>query len=100
MEIQFDVIEYMGQVQGGVFVLLSLNFSGKFYEGIFYYKADYVSLTVDSDLENLIGSSIEDWLGYGKLMNDIYKKVLPYSEAKNIVNEFDSSRYNVIFPDK
>ena len=32
----FDIIEYMGQVDGGVFVLLSLNFNGKFYEGDSY----------------------------------------------------------------
>ncbi len=96
---EFDIIEYMGQVNGGIFVLLSLNFRGKFYEAIFYYKEDFVTLSVDRDLENLIDSMIEDWPGYGDLMHNVYQKVLPYSEAKNIISDFDSSRYQVIFPE-
>ena len=95
-----DIIEYMGQVDGGVFVLLSLNFNGKFYEGVFYYKESTVALTVEQKLEDLLSCEIEDWPGYNDLMVSIIKKVLPYEQAKNIVNDFDDKVYKIIYNDK
>lgn len=98
--VDFDIIEYMGQVDGGIYVLLSLNFNGKFYEGVFYYKENRVALTVEQKLETLLSCEIEDWIGYNDLMISILKKVLPYDQAKNIVNDFDSNVYKIIYKDE
>lgn len=96
---EFDIIEYMGQVDGGIFVLLSLNYRGKFFEGIFYYKEHKVALTIEKTLENLLGCKIEDYEDYKNLMLSIISKVLPYDEAKNTIGEFDKNHYKVIFND-
>jgi hypothetical protein len=96
MELTFDIIEYMGKVDGGIFVLLNLNVDNtNFYDAIFYYKENMVALTPDEEFEKLIGSKIEDFRGYNDLMVAIIRRVLPYADALNIVNEFDGSIYKV-----
>ena len=96
MELTFDIIEYMGKVDGGIFVLLNLNVDNtNFYDAIFYYKENLVALTPDEEFEKLIGSKIEDFKGYNELMVAIIGRVLPHSDALNIVNEFDGSVYKV-----
>lgn len=96
MELTFDIIEYMGKVDDGVFVLLNLNVDGKdFYDAIFYYKENTVALTVDEKFEELIGSQIEDFKNYNELMAAIIKRVLPYRDAINIVNDLDSEIYGL-----
>lgn len=96
MELTFDIIEYMGKVDGGIFVLLNLNVDNtNFYDAIFYYKENTVALTPDEEFEKLIGSKIEDFKGYNDLMVAIIRRVLPYADALNIVNEFDGSIYKV-----
>ncbi len=97
---EFDIIEYMGQVDGGIFVLLSINYRGKFFEAIFYYKEHKVALTIEKKLENLLGCKIEDYADYKNLMLNIISKVLPYENAKNTIGEFDKNHYKVIFNDK
>lgn len=96
-EIQFDIIDYLGQLDSGVFVLLNLQFNSKSYEAIFYYKETIVSLTPDEKLENLLGCQIEDYPGYQNLMMDIIKKLVPYEQALNIVNDFDPNIYKIEF---
>ena len=62
MELTFDIIEYIGRMDGGVFVLLNLNVDNTdFYDAVFYYKENTVALTVDEKFEELIGSQIEDF---------------------------------------
>lgn len=96
MELTFDIIEYMGKVDGGVFVLLNLNIdNNKFYDAVFYYKETTVALTVDEKFEELIGSQIEDFTGYNELMTGIIKRILPYNDAINIVNDFDDKIYQL-----
>lgn len=96
MELTFDIIEYMGKVDGGVFVLLNLNVDNtNFYDAVFYYKENTVALTVDEKFEDLIGTSIEDFVGYNQLMTGIIKRVLPYKDAINIVNDFDDKIYQL-----
>ena len=100
MEIKFDIIEYLGKTNNGIFVLLSLSYDDEFYDAIFYYKEKLVALTIDKKLEIILGCEIEDWSDYNKLMLQIISKVLPYDEAKNIVNEFDKNLYQIYFPNE
>ena len=48
MEIKFDIIDYIGQLDGGIYVVLSLNYNETFYEGIFFYKKNVLALSVES----------------------------------------------------
>jgi hypothetical protein len=99
-EIKFDIVEYLGQIEGGIFVLLSLNYQSQFSEGIFYYKKGTVALTIENKLENQLDCVIEEWSGYHKLLLQIVERVVPYDEMINIVNDFDRSTWEVIYPNK
>lgn len=96
MELTFDIIEYMGKLDDGIFVLLNLNIDNTdFYDAVFYYKDNLVALTVDERFEKMIGTPIEDFSGYNQLMVGIISRVLPYKDAINIVNDFDSNIYQI-----
>lgn len=94
-----DVLDYIGKYEGGVFVLLSLGFEDLFYEATFYYKENFVVLTVEEKLDEKLGCEIEDWSGYEQLMFDIIKRLVPYEEIINQVNDFKPEEYN-LFLDK
>lgn len=88
MELTFDIIDYIGKKDDGIFVLINLNIDNvDFYEAIFYYKENLVALTPDEKFEELIGCEIEDFPGYNDLMVGILSRLLPYEEALNITNE-------------
>lgn len=99
MEIKFDIIDYIGQLAGGIYVVLSLNYNDEFYEGIFYYKENVVALSVEKTLEKKLKCEIEDWNGYNQLMLNIVNKVVPYDQMINIVNDFDKEMYDVYIPE-
>jgi hypothetical protein len=99
MEIKFDIIDYIGQLAGGIYVVLSLNYNDNFYEGIFYYKENVVALSVEKTLEKKLNCEIEDWRGYNQLMLDILSKVVPYDQMINIANDFDKEMYDVYIPE-
>ena len=98
-EIKFDIIEYLGKIEDAIFVLLSLSLDGEFYEGVFCYRDDVVALTTQSELEEKLGSNIEDWGGYSSLMLNIIPKVVPYKEILNRIDSFDESQYKIIYPE-
>jgi len=75
----FDIIEYLGKFEDGVLALISLNYENEYYDATFFYKEDFVTLTIDVKLEEIIGE-IEEWSGYNNLVLDIMKKVVPYDE--------------------
>jgi hypothetical protein len=75
----FDIIEYLGKFEDGVLALISLNYENEYYDATFFYKEDFVTLTIDEKLEEIIGE-IEEWSGYNNLVLDIMKKVVPYDE--------------------
>jgi hypothetical protein len=88
----FDVIEYLGKFEGGVLTLLSLNYEEEYYDATFFYTDDFVTLTIDETLEELIGE-IEEWPGYNNLVLDIVKKVIPYDEIITRLDDVDVSGY-------
>ena len=99
-EIKFDIIQYIGKVDGGIFVLLSLSYESEFYETIFYYKEAVVAVTPDENLEKKLGCDIEEWPGYPNLLLKIIEKIVPYDEMINIANDFDSNIYKIQFKNK
>lgn len=96
-EIKFDIVEYIGKLDDGIYVSLSLNYNDEYYESVFFYKKELVALTVDEKLEDLLGSSIEDWSGYGSLMLKIVDRVVPYDEMINRIDEFDKNVYKIVY---
>ena len=88
----FDVIEYLGKFENGVLVLISLNYENEYYDATFFYKEDFVTLTINEDLEELIGE-IEKYPLYNNLVIEIMKQVVPYKEMINRLDEIDFSGF-------
>jgi len=88
----FDIIEYLGKFEDGVLVLISLNYENEYYDATFFYKDDFVTLTINEDLEDLIGE-IEKYPQYNNLIIEIMKQVVPYKEMINRLDEIDFSGF-------
>jgi hypothetical protein len=94
-----DIIDYLGKHQNGILTLISIGYEEEYYEATFYYTEDTLALTPDEKLEEKLGCVIEDWDGYNQLMFDIVRKVVPYNEMINIVNDFEPEKWG-LFLDK
>lgn len=90
-----DIIDYLGKHQGGILTLISLGYEGDYYEATFFYTNDVLALTPEEKLEEKLDSIIENWSGYDQLMIDIMKKVIPYNEIVNIVNDFEPEKWGL-----
>jgi hypothetical protein len=97
-EIKFDIIEYLGKIEEFVFIHMSLSLDDEYFDAIFCYKEDLVVLTIQKEMEEKLGSVIEDWSGYSELMMSIISKIVPYKEIVNRLDKFDESKYKVIYP--
>ena len=86
----FDIIEYLGKFEDGVLVLISLNYEDNYYDTTFYYKDNFVTLTIDEKLEEIIGE-VEEWSGYNNLVLELMKKVVPYDEIISRLDKVDVS---------
>jgi len=93
MEIKVDIVDYMGKMEGGILVLLSVNFDGSFSEGTIFYTKDNLVITVSEEIEKKIGSPIELWSGYRDLVESILKKLIPCEELLPRMDEVDFSKY-------
>ena len=90
---KFDIIEYLGKLEDGVIVIISLNYEDEYYDSTFYYKNQFVTLTVDEKLEEVLGTTIEEWSGYNKLVLEIVEKTIPYDEIVTRLDEIDLLDY-------
>lgn len=98
--IKIDILDYLGKHEDGILVLLSIGYKDKYYESTFFYTKEMVALTPDDSLEKEIECEIEDWENYNDLVIEILKRVVPYEEMINIVNDFDPEKYNLYLEDK
>jgi hypothetical protein len=87
-----SVLEYLGKVDGGVLVLLSIIYDTKYYEATFFYNSSDILLTINQDLEDIVGD-IKLHSYYQPLLKDILKKIVPYSEMYERLNDVDFSRW-------
>jgi hypothetical protein len=92
----FDIIEYLGKFEDGVLALISLNYENEYYDATFFYKENFVTLTIDEKLEEIIGE-VEEWSGYNNLVLELMKKVVPYDE---IITRLDPVDVTGLFEDK
>ena len=98
MEIRADIVDYMGRLEDGVLVLISVNYEGDFSEGTIFYSNSDIVLTVDASVEEKLGCQIELWSGYEPLLESILKKLVPRDEIYNRLDEVDLNKY-VAAPD-
>lgn len=93
MEIKADIVDYMGKMENGILVLLSINCDGSFSEGTIFYTIDNLILTVDDEIEKKLGKPIELWEGYQELIVNILKKLIPCEELLKRMDEVDFTKY-------
>lgn len=93
MEIKADIIDYMGKYEGGVLVLLSIECDGYFTEGTIYYSNENILLTLDENVERMIGGPVQQWHGYRALLESILSRLVPYNEISGRLDEVDFDKY-------
>jgi hypothetical protein len=91
---KISILEYIGSVEKGILVLLSVIYDSKYYEATFFYTADDILLTISSELETEIGCKITEHKDYVDILKDILKKIVPYNEMINRVDPIDFHRWN------
>lgn len=91
---KFDVsiIEYLGKVDGGILVLLGIVYQTKYYEATFYYNEKDILLTIGEDLEEITGD-IKEHPQYANILMDILKKIVPFSEMYDRIDDVNFSRW-------
>jgi hypothetical protein len=93
IKITADIVDYLGKYENGVLVLLSIGYNGVYTDGTIYYSKDMLTLTVDESIENDLGCQIELYSEYKELLTSILKKVVPYDEIINRLDDIDFSQY-------
>ena len=93
IKITADIVDYLGKYEDGVLVLLSIGYKEEYTEGTIYYSDKMLALTVDESIENDLGTPIELWSCYKDLLISILKRVVPYSEIINRLDDVDFTQY-------
>jgi len=81
MEFSVSILEYLGKLNKGILVLLSIMYKGDYYEATFFYTKDDILLTPSDELEKEIGTEIQKHPDYIDLLKEILKKIAPYDET-------------------
>lgn len=94
---KIDILDYIGKINDGALVLISIIYEGEYYEGTFYYnKNNIVALTVEKKLEDLIGCTIEEFKDYNEIMISLIKRVVPIDEIINRLDKIDIEQYTKV----
>jgi len=93
-KITADIVDYLGKYDNGVLVLLTIGYNNESYtEGTLFYSNQMLVLTVDETVEESIESPIELWEGYRELLESILKRVVPYDDIINQINDIEIPSY-------
>jgi len=95
MEIKASILDYLGKIESGILVLVSLMYNGKCYEGMFFYTDERIHITVDDQLEEAMGCDIKSHKEYTDILRFLIKSVVPWSEMINRIDELDFSAYEL-----
>lgn len=93
MKFNVSILEYLGRVEDGVLVLLSIVYDEKYYEATYFYTSDQLVFTVDEKLKSDLGHDIKDDTQYADLIKNIIHKVAPYEEILPTLEYVDFSRW-------
>lgn len=89
---EFSVLEYLGKLENGVLVLLSVIHERNYYEATFFYDNRNIILTISDELESVIGD-IKQHPEYFDCLRDILRKVVPHNEMFERIDPVDFSRW-------
>ena len=97
---QFSILEYLGKLDLGVLVLLSIVYNEKYYEATYFYTSEQLVLTVQEELEQDLEHKISEDIEYKELVKELIGKVVPYSEIYNRLDLVDLSRWGLNINEK
>jgi hypothetical protein len=88
-----SVLEYLGKFETGVMTLVSIIYEGTYYEGTYFYTSEDLVLTVPEELEVILGHVITEDENYPMIIRDIIKKVVPFTEIYNRMDDIDFTKW-------
>jgi hypothetical protein len=88
MKFSVSILEYLGKVDNAILVLLSIIYNEKYYEATFLYNKEDILLTASEELEQDLGYKIIEDSDYIELLRNIIRKIVPYSELINRIEDF------------
>jgi hypothetical protein len=91
-KIDVSIVEYLGKLDIGVLVLISLVYRQTYFEGTFFYTDKDVVLTISEELEEIIGD-IKLHHSYQSIVKELIKKVVPYQEIYDRIDKVDFSKF-------
>ena len=90
---KISILEYLGKVENGILLLISIVYQKKYYEATFFYSEKDILLTISDDLELTLGHKIQDDKNYVSILKDILSKIVPYHEMIDRIDNVDFSRW-------
>lgn len=90
-QFSISILEYLGKVENGVLVLISL-FYDEYHEATFFYTEGDMILTIGEDLESKIGE-ITRHPQYPEILREILKKIVPYKDIYDGLDSVDFSKW-------
>jgi len=92
MKFSVSILEYLGKVDDAILVLLSIIHNEKYYEATFLYNKEDILLTASEELEHDLGCKITEDSDYIELLRNIIRKIVPYNELINRIDDFKVQR--------
>ena len=90
-----SILEYIGLVDKGILVLISIVYNEKYYEATFYYTSEDILLTASSDMEKDLGHKITEDENYITLIKEILKKIVPFDQIVNTLDPVNFNRWKI-----
>ena len=89
-----SILDYLGKIDTGVLALISIVYQEEYHEATFFYTQEQMVLTISEDLESKLGYPITEDPEYSKLISEIIKRVIPYTEIYNRIDDVDFSKWS------
>lgn len=86
--LKLNIKNYYGIVENGVLAILSIEHDNKFYEGTYWYSDTIKLMTIEIDLENIIGK-IEDDAEYENYLIHLAEIATPLDQLINVLPKLD-----------
>jgi hypothetical protein len=87
-----SVIDYLGKFQNGVLVLIAITLDGQYFDATFFYTKEEIVLTISDEMEEVVGN-IKEHPNYKDLLLLILKKVLPYHDIADRIDDVDFGKW-------
>jgi len=87
-----SVIDYLGKFQNGVLVLIAITLDSQYFDATFFYTKEEIVLTISDEMEEVVGN-IKEHPNYKDLLLIILKKVLPYHDIADRIDDVDFGKW-------